>query len=432
MREDESVVVYDVFTPNKPARATFVERETINVQLVNAIQTPGKQIVIYGHSKSGKTTLMVNKLFELYSNHITTRCTTGMTYSEIVINAFDQLDRYYVTETTGTRRRQTSLSLEPQYSMIKAQLGVQSSSELQTRQQRVLPPQLSPQTLARFLGETDCCWVLEDFHTIELADKIRLAGDMKVFMDMADEHNRLKIVAVGAVDTAREVVELNPDMRTRVAEIHVPSMTDAEIMEIIKVGERILNFTIPAEIKSGIVRYSNGLGSVCHQLCLNICLAAGITEPDQERIEINGSELDSAIEAYVSEQSDTLKSTFDKAFRRTGKGQFDSRRLILSALTRYSSESGATRAEILAKITEEHPQYPSRQINTYLKQLQTSERGAIIRYDSTSGKYFYSDPIYGAYAMIYFDHERNNRITSQQQARDEVLRYLKSLLRNVD
>jgi len=52
----------DVFTPNKPARLTFVERESINETLVNALTTPGKQIVVYGHSGSGKTTLLINKL----------------------------------------------------------------------------------------------------------------------------------------------------------------------------------------------------------------------------------------------------------------------------------------------------------------------------------------------------------------------------------
>ena len=52
----------DVFTPSKPATITFVERDDLTEQLVNAIWTPGKQIVVYGHSGSGKTTLLLNKL----------------------------------------------------------------------------------------------------------------------------------------------------------------------------------------------------------------------------------------------------------------------------------------------------------------------------------------------------------------------------------
>ncbi len=54
--------VTDVFTPATPARVTFVERDAINEKLVNALNTPGKQIVVYGHSGNGKSTFLVNKL----------------------------------------------------------------------------------------------------------------------------------------------------------------------------------------------------------------------------------------------------------------------------------------------------------------------------------------------------------------------------------
>lgn len=59
-------LVKDVFTPTKPARITFIDRELINDRLVNALQMPGKQIIVYGHSGSGKTTLLLNKLNQLY------------------------------------------------------------------------------------------------------------------------------------------------------------------------------------------------------------------------------------------------------------------------------------------------------------------------------------------------------------------------------
>ena len=53
--------VYDVFTPSQPAKLSFIDRDSINDSLVNALNTPGKQIVVYGHSGSGKTTLLSNK-----------------------------------------------------------------------------------------------------------------------------------------------------------------------------------------------------------------------------------------------------------------------------------------------------------------------------------------------------------------------------------
>jgi ABC-type transport system involved in cytochrome bd biosynthesis fused ATPase/permease subunit len=53
--------VFEVFTPTTQARVNFVERDTVNDRLVDALRTPGKQIVMYGDSGSGKSTLLQRK-----------------------------------------------------------------------------------------------------------------------------------------------------------------------------------------------------------------------------------------------------------------------------------------------------------------------------------------------------------------------------------
>ena len=98
----------------------------------------------------------------------------------------------------------------------------------------------------------------------------------RLLCDMAKDFRSLKIIAVGAVDTARQVVEYDLEMRDRVAQIHVPLMLDKELTQIINKGEDLLKFKIKPEVKEKLVRHSNGLANVCHQLCLNICFAADI------------------------------------------------------------------------------------------------------------------------------------------------------------
>jgi hypothetical protein len=41
-------------------------------------------------------------------------------------------------------------------------------------------------------------------------------------------------------------------------------------------------------------------------------------------------------------------------------------------------------------------------LTVYLKELETSERGEIIRHDATSGRYYFNDPLYLAYAQCLF------------------------------
>lgn len=198
---------------------------------------------MYGHSGSGKTTLLANKLHQLYENHLTTRCISNLTFEHLVLDAFDQLGPFFEEGRKTANKREISSSIKAEYVGLKFQFGAHVAAQADVSVKRYLPPQLTPQTLARLLGEARLCWVLEDFHKLLEGEKVKLSQVMKVFMDMADDYDDLKIVAIGAVDTARQVVEYDPEMRNRVAEVHVPLMTDDEIRSIAKKGEALLNFS---------------------------------------------------------------------------------------------------------------------------------------------------------------------------------------------
>lgn len=392
--------VRDVFTPTTPARLTFVERELINNKLVNALRTPGKQVVVYGHSGSGKTTLLSNKLSQLYENHVSSRCMKGMNLDQLVLDAFDQLSSFYVEEKSADSKNKISPQIGADYWGMKIQIGASLEEGTSSRNKRVCPPQLTPQALARFLGAAHCCWVLEDFHKVDESERVKVSQMMKVFMDMADSYRDVKVIAIGAVDTARQVVQYDSEMRNRVAEIHVPLMTDDEILEIIRIGESLLNISITDTLKKTIAHYSNGLASVCHHICLNTCVAAGIERTTISSCRLDESHMKAGLSHYLEEASDTMKYAFDRAFKRKKNGKFDNCRLILAALS-ASNQEGATHAEILSGIGISS--YPSGNLTLYLRELQTEERGAIIRSDSVSGKYSFADPIYRAYCLAFFE-----------------------------
>jgi len=410
-----------VFTPTMPARVNFVQRdELLNNRLVYALRTNGTQIVIFGHTGSGKTTLLVNKLHELYERHITTRCYEGMSFDQLLANAFDELDAFYSAEIVQSSKAQVSTSLQADYLSIKSQLGTQLSTEEQAKQQRVVPVQLTPQALATFLGSARCCWVLEDFHKIKDEEKTKLAQVMKMFMDMSVEFNELKIVAVGAVETARQVIQYDQEMKNRVAEIQVPLMDDDEIGAIIENGEALLNFTIEPLVRRSIVSYSSGTASICHHLCLNMCLDRDINSTLAEPIQINDADFRKALELYLENAEDSLKSAFDKALRQIHHRKFDNGRIILQSLMQCPQE-GATHAEILFKIKQKTPDYPAGNLTTYLAQLEMEKRGAVVRRDSASGKYSFADPFYRVFAKTFFDAENRRKAQHRNRTLTEEL-----------
>lgn len=393
--------VFNVFTPSKPATLAFVERPSLNENLVNAIRTPGKQVVVYGHSGSGKTTLLTNKLRQLYESHITSRCLISTTIDQLILDAFDQLNPFYEKTRNAGQTDGLKASIEKEYFGIKTALEASQTLSSTTTRERFLPPQLSPATLARLMGGARACWVIEDFHKVPESEKTKLSQVMKVFMDTAADFPEVKIIAIGAVDTARQVVQYDPEMKNRIAEIHVPLMTNDESREILTKAEQLLGLQIPADIKNKIVHYANGLASVCHHLGLNLCHAKGVQVTAVPAVVFGMQDFQKAFDGYVSEMSDTLKSAFDKAFRKKKAGKFDNCRLIIQALGAFDQE-GATFNEVFRKIRETTPNYPSGNLTLYITQLTRVERGGIIRYDLDSGRYSFADPIYRAFSVALF------------------------------
>lgn len=415
-----------VFTPSTPAKLTFIERESVNTQIVNALSTPGKQLVIYGHSGSGKTTLIINKLNQMYENHITVRCIINMTYEDMILQAFDELNPYYEDSKISLKKDDKSIKLTADYLSIKAEIGTSSLESETNTMKRVLPPALSMQTLARFLGNAQCCLVLEDFHKINNIEKKQLAQTMKLFMDMAEEYSELKIICIGAVDTGREVVQYDPELNNRVAEIQVPLMTNLEIAEIIDTGFKILNMKLPLFLKERIIKLSNGVPSVCHAICLQTCFAMRQLIASKKKIKINTKDLEKGVEGYIQDSSDSIQSDFEKALAQR-KGKYKNASLIFKALATFDID-GIDQHTLLIKIKEDEPTYPQGNLSSYLKELIKSEKGSILI--KRSNNYCFKSPIYQTYAQYLFGKVHNEQITHDSISFDlelisEKLEYLK-------
>ncbi len=380
-------------------------------------------MVVYGPSGSGKTTLLVNKLEQLYPDHITTRCTAATTFEALLLSAFDSLNVYYSSTASIKKGRSISAKLETDYFGIKSAVETAASREVQVSLSRLLPPQLTPQRVAEFCGAAGCCWVWEDFHKVPQAEKAKVSQMMKVFMDTAAEYKDVRIVAIGAVDSAREVIQYDPEMRNRVAEIAVPLMMQDELDELLKKGESLLNIRL-GKLRHDIAKYSSGLAAVCHQLGLNICFAAGVHETCHKEMVVDATQFRTALERYLSDASDTLKAVFELAMKQQQMRSFDNARLIIRAMAQLG-DSGGSHAEILKAVRKTEPKYPASNLTAYLRELQTSKRAEILRYNPVSGKYFFSDPLYLAYSQCLLVPPKENvfiRLLDFDLAVTDVLR----------
>ena len=390
---------YDVFTPSQPAELTFVDRDHVNKQLVDSIRTPGRQLVVYGFSGSGKTTLINNKLTQLYSCVIESQCTKGTTIDQLKIEAFDYLDKYYVSEKSSSNSTEVSGGLKTLYSEIKAASKIQNGEKFE----RIVPVQLTDQRLADLIGEVKACWKIEDFHKVDKEHKQRLSQIMKVFMDASRRHKTTKIITIGAVGTGKEVVEYDNEMKERISEILIPLMSLEELEDIIKKGETLLNVIFPKKLKNKITLYSNGLGSVCHQLCLSMCTNNEIYETLEKSNTFKQSDLDLAVNDYLNQNSASLKSTFDKAIKSSKRSKYGTKE-ILQAILNIKKEE-VNKQEILNELKKGNPNYPSSTLTNYLKQLITSEREEVLRNNEDADTFFFSNPFQKAFIELSFSKE---------------------------
>lgn len=424
--------LYEVFTPSVPAKKAFIEREAIQNKLVNALMTPGKQLVIYGHSGVGKTTLMNHKIFQTYSSHITTRCMKGMKFEQLLLDAFSKLEIYYSTELTKTKSNSYTICGEVSnlFSQIKAQISTTIKKDESNKQAILVPPQLTGPTLGKFLGEIKACWILEDFHKMDVSEKSYLSQLMKVFMDLGNDYPELKIIAIGAVDTARQVVEYDSEMKNRVFELSVPLMTDDEIIQIINKGSNLLNLNFSDDLKKEIVQHSAGMASVCHDLCVHLCQNSGIFETSDEKVTFGIKEWKSALLSYLEAASDKIQSAFEKALRQDRRNKFAHEKIIIESLCDFP-RGEAARFDIETKILRNHKDYPKSGLKNKLEKLCSPEKGSILRYNEYSGTYCFADPIYHAYALAHrkaiFESSNNSAIPPEHEAFLEAIKKLLSM-----
>jgi energy-coupling factor transporter ATP-binding protein EcfA2 len=413
----------EVFTPSMPARATFVERGDVNNKLVNALRTPGKQIIIYGHTGSGKSTLLINKLDQLYDKYIITRCMAGMTFDNILMHGFAELDRHYIEKVDTSRKKSFGAQLGAEYKIIKAQLSASTESNTTITTKPLMPPLLTAQFLVKFYGELNCCWVLEDFHKISPDEKTKAAQIMKIFVDSAIDYPQAKLIAIGAVNTGRDVINYDREMRNRLSQIHVQLMTDEELNEIISSGEQKLNVKFDSNVKEAIVRAASGLAAICHQLCLNCCDYKGVDETSQILVRIDEEALNSAFEEYVEDNEDSIKQDYEEAIR-TEEIYGNLPELVLSNIAKYSKDEIPCKSLQKRLETQKSPNggaFDLKDINTLLSEMQLDKRGSVLVHNERTDRYSFANPFMRVYVQCITKGETLAKDITHRQEIDSLL-----------
>ncbi len=395
----------DVFTPSSAAVLTFVERPELINQIERALLIPGMQIILYGHSGGGKTTIIENVLKRKKTGYISSNCMLNTTMDELILDAFDKLNPFYTTNHTTTNTVTIGSEIKASYDVISSLLKSEIKKDFAETKSRVLPIQLTPQRLAEFLGAAEIVWKIEDFHKVNSEEREKLAQILKIFVDTSNKFKKVKIIAIGAVGTAREIVNYDSELTNRISEIFIPLMTTDELNSIIVKGEKLLRVDFVDNVHKEIIKFSNSLAAICHQLCFSICYNSKILKSISYKKSLQEDKLQPAVVDYLKQNSDSFKETFDKALRNRDNG-FDHPKLVLEAFCNSVKEE-LTKGEIgnyknIKRLCKGN-------LIQYLQLLTTAEYGEILRFDNNSGKYYFSNPFFKAYSIMRLASEDETR-----------------------
>lgn len=402
----------EVFTPNTVAKVTYVPRSSIEESFERNLGQVGRAIIIYGHSGSGKTTLIRNKLKQLKLNYVQISCDHQTSFIDILTRTVDELGTFYVTQRKTNRKYNISAKSKIEYNNLASELNsiIEHSSEI--TQLRMVNPQITPQRIAKLLGNVHAVLILEDFHKVSETEKEKIADCLKIFIDSANDYPDLKVICIGAVDTPRELVDQSADLYPRVSEIEVPLLTNAELNEAIEKGCEVLNIKMSSELKEKIIYYSNNLGSLAHKMCFDICFSNRINKRSFRKKVIGDDNFKQAIDSFIRSNSDSLKKVYDLSIQ-DKIGWY-----IIKTISNYGNPIRFE--DLYSRIKSKDQQYDQIEVKNKLTEL-VSEEINILRFDKNSGMYSISTPFWGAFLKMKLATEKAQKNQSIKNKRNKKL-----------
>ena len=428
--------VEELFTPSSSASVNYIARNDIDRQLYSEMTTPGKQIIVFGHSGSGKTSSVRNMLRRHNYKFIKTHCESKTTFEQLILNAFDELDSFVVSEKSHQKSRIIRGELAAEYVSIKSCIG--KETEDRVTYSRIVPPQLTPQKLARFMGEANIVWLIEDFHKVSENEKRRIADIIKIFVDNANDYPLSKIICIGACESAHELLQLDPNLSTRVSEISVPLLHDEEIKQIIENGFKLLNITLCDNLVKNLVYYADRLGASAHQMCLDICSKEDIKKTSCRKRKLEDKSFQAAIDSFINRRSDTLKTIYE-VVTKDSLGWY-----ILKTFS--NKDSGGLSTEDIVKTINKNKkklEFSKDDVISKLEELMSPQFN-IIYYNRNTEKYALSTPFWHRFLRVQLNIEasrhknikKNKMIETikqtdsdliQQIVDNQILRYMEDL-----
>jgi Cdc6-like AAA superfamily ATPase len=364
---DRSFKLGQVFTPGAPVarRDLFAGRVEQVFVITTAIGQPGKHVVLFGERGVGKTSL-ANLLREFLApilgangRVVRINCTTQDIFSSI-------------------------------WSKVLRELGIERPEHW-----RYETP--DPDEIRSILGEltVPTVIILDEFERIEDDDSLSLMAD--TIKALSDHLIPAKLVIVGVADSIDLLIGEHESIQRAIEEVQMPRMTEGELTDIINTGLSAVDMNIRPVAMNRIVRLAEGLPYYVHLLTLE----AARRTVDDDRAEVNDSDVDAAIQIAVRPHS--LRSEYQRAIQSSRRYSLFAPVLAACALAEKNLLGNFTARDVrepLSRIMGRS--YDTRTFFPHLKAFTEFDRGFVLKREGLPPRYTYRfrDPMLQPFAVL--------------------------------
>lgn len=397
---DGEVIPEDIFTPKTIVTREMFERRNepdaegnpgVQDRLQDALRERGAQILVYGDTGVGKSSLVKYAAEDEVLEAVTIECGSEMSFADILDTIVRKLvDVKQVTEKR-TRSAEVSATGEAGVPWLTKLTGTIKGAMGREQTYEVVDKPVLDVILDVMTKTGKHLIVLDNFQNVTSQETRDLVAQlMEKLSDRAGDRDKpdIKCVVVGIADDAAALLGKSLSFERRTVQIGVPRMPDDEIRALLARGFGLLDLEVTDTLLSKLVFYSDGFPYFAHLIGLNVSRKARRSATG----EISGG----ALNAALTEAAKSVAASYDVRIRRALEvgGDVQPRKQIMRILA-DSTDRVWTSGDVQAlwdKGVGPRDEYAF--MHTALSSLTTAKYGTILRRTGAARRYRYefADP----------------------------------------
>ena len=293
----------DVFGVKSKLIASYIEREAVDARFNEAIKD-GNEVIVYGSSKQGKTSLILKHLD--IDSYVKVECSPQTQPIDIYKSILRQLKIKFIESQTIDRGYEHGGKIKAGFKIkipfvgdteAGAEIADKSSDKTSSKETYIEYNLTLAQDVSELLKDqgVDKYIVLENFHYLELGVQESLAYDLRVFQD-----HHIIFIVLGIWREANRLIQFNGDLLDRITEVPVEPWSKEDFKKVIGKGSELLNVDF-SEVVDQLIDDSFDSIGVVQEIAKYCCLEAGVAETSANTISIKKEHLVSALKKKAAE-----------------------------------------------------------------------------------------------------------------------------------